>query len=313
MIVVFDTNAYRNVVSQKNESESKQLIENIKNQENSKEIIPMMSSTVAMELIKHLHDEPNSRSFKSCSTACKIMYEHTGNSEQFRLLPLPETQLAKIFFKIDNKKALQTQKSLGVLLYELTKNLEESINKYSTQISEVANFMNKAEQVYVDGLNSLCKQIDPSFVNWPPFQNNEKKRSEFLNYVKSNSFQENTAIALLSAVEHDLIKQGKTIIIPPNIRSEQVSIFIDSYKIPLNFRSWVWSQFVNGDFNPEKKSRANYIWDEYILHFADKKANNHQIMLVTCDNQMIGAAKRVNKNCLIKTFDEYLKFIGVKK
>lgn len=311
MIVVFDTNVYRNIVSQKSESESVQLIKSIRDKELEKGIIPMMSSTVAMELIKHLHDDKNSRPFKSCALASKIMYKHTGDSENFRMLPLPENQIAMAFFGIYNKKATDTQHNLGRLLYLLSTNFDEALEKYSAQIKQVKQFIENGEKTYIECMNALCKQIDPSFLNWPPFQNNDKKRKEFLDFVRSKSFYEQTAKALLCAVEQDLIAQGERINISDSKRFEQISNFIKNYEIPLNFRSWVWSQFVNGDFDPQKKSRANYLWDEYILHFANQTASGKPILLVTSDTKMIDAAKRVNSNCLIKNYDEYLKFLGI--
>lgn len=312
MIVVFDTNAYRNIVSNKDESSSFDLISQIIEKENEKGITAMMSSTVAMELIKHLHDENKSRSFKSCASACKIMYKHTGDSQCFRMLPLPESQIAWMFFNKINKKATNTQHNIGNLLYLLSCDLEKTLCENSAQINQIVKFVNDAENTYIDCSNLLCKQIDPSFECWPPFQNDKKRRTEFLDYIRSDRFKQMSSEALLVAIESDLIQQGETITVSEEERQKMIASFVQFYEIPLNFRTWVWSQFVNGNFDPKSKSRSNFIWDEYILYFAKQKVEGDTILLVTDDKQMHNAAKRVDKNCLIKTLNEYFAYLDIR-
>ena len=42
-----------------------------------------------------------------------------------------------------------------------------------------------------------------------------------------------------------------------------------------------------------------------------RKCNGDEILLVTSDKKMNEAAKKANQNVLIKTYDEYLNYIGM--
>ena len=55
-----------------------------------------------------------------------------------------------------------------------------------------------------------------------------------------------------------------------------------------------------------KKSRANFIWDEKILHLIDHTIEGDSILIVTADDKMHECAKKVNPAANIMKLDDYL-------
>lgn len=310
MIVTFDTNAYRNIVSRSTLNEAKNKILEIQELECKKGITPMMCTTVAMELLTHLADDPNAQSYKSCLTASQVMYIHCGNASEFRLLPLPETQIAKEYFNIENQKFIDTQTAIGQILFAISQSpSEETVKKHSKEIAMIKQFIADAEQTLSMGIEEMCKSLDSTFSNWTLFATDSVNRKKYLDYINSESFQITTASAYLYALAIKLQEQGYTIDLTEEQVTKQIQTYIQSYQTSLNFRAWFFSQLVNGGFDLTAKSRTNFLWDELILHFIGHKCNGEEILLVTSDKKMNDAAKRVNSKALIKTYEEYLDYI----
>lgn len=312
MIVVFDTNAYRNLVSNLTLDDAKNKIQVIKQYESKKNIMPMMCTTVAMELLTHLADLHNTRSFKSCLNACQVMYIHCGNSSEFRLLPLPETQIAKEYFNVESQAFIDTQIAIGQILFKISRSpCVNTVNAYCGTIDKIKKFIASAEQTLADQVECMCKNLDPRFSNWTLFIADNANRRKYLDYIHSEEFQNVTASAYLCALAMKLCEQGYKIELTEEEIRNKIQTYRQTYQAPLNLRAWFFSQLVNGGFNLNSNSRTNFLWDELILYFMGRKCNGEEILLVTSDKKMNEAAKRVNQNALIKTYDEYLGYIGM--
>ena len=120
-------------------------------------------------------------------------------------------------------------------------------------------------------------------------------------------FRKSTPRTLVSFIN----EQGYKIELTEEQIRNQIKTYRESYQASLNLRVWFFSQLVNGGFDLNSNSRTNFLWDELILHFVGRKCNGDEILLVTSDKKMNEAAKKANQNVLIKTYDEYLNYIGM--
>lgn len=309
MIVIFDTNGYRKFVEDKELSQIKDEIESLRKLEQSKNITPYMCTTVAMELLKHLMDKESSRSFKSCLKSVQAMYCHCANAESYRLLPLPEVQIAKEYFDVENHISIETQKSVGYILYQISQSpSSETVNKYKDAIIKIIDFIHVAEESLAKEIEGFIKSVDSSATSWDLYSNDPQKRKEYLAHIRSERFERDTAVAMLYAVKYDLEKKGYVIKI--NDIENKIEAYRASYKASLVFRKTWWEYIANGNFDIRKKSRANYLWDEYVLHFVNKTVGEEQILLVTTDMEMINAAKKIDQNTLIFTYEYYIEFLN---
>ena len=114
MYYVFDTNFYRTLAARRTAEDIRALMPRIREAEEKIGVKPMMCSIVAQELLSHLLDQGGGT---NCTNACIALYLHTGDRKEFRMIPLPEVQIAKMVFDIDWIQRIQTQES--ICLYAL--------------------------------------------------------------------------------------------------------------------------------------------------------------------------------------------------
>lgn len=307
MRVVFDTNAYRNFVSGKPLCQIQKEITDIVQKEKAHGNIAHMSTTVAMEIISHLKDNEEEFSYKSCIKAVQALYYHCGDENMFRLAPLPETQLAMEFFGVENVKSIKTQTKVGQILYQIAKTPDKkTIGIYDSEIQQVIDFIHNAEKNLIVQVEAMAKAIDPTYYDWTLFRGDLSKRTKYLNEVKSENFFLMTSLAMLTAVCYDLVGQG--VELREYTREEikaHAEAYMQRYAASLELRRY-WMLQLPGHFDMTKKSRANFIWDEKILHLIDHTIGGDSILIVTADDKMHECAKKVNPAANIVKLDEYL-------
>ena len=315
MIVTGDTNFYRKIVegiSTKDMWMVNAIVKELTKTEKKKGIRAMMGSIAASELLSHLQDNPKSRDYRSCLKACKVMYGHCEVSENsFNLLPSPQTQIAKEYFGKINQSAINTQQIIGGVMSQIAKKPNgETIKKFSNELSQIKNHIQSTEQCLINEVLGMCKQIDPSYTNWHLFVGDKNKRTAYLKFVGSQAFREQTAYAMLVAVNMQLTQQG---LLPqtPIVTQNMVNTFISSYQVALSLRVFFFSQFLNPGFDLSTKSRANFLWDEQILHFVGKQVDNEDIILLTSDTKMCDAAHNCGVRDKVMKYDEYVQELGV--
>lgn len=312
MITIFDTNAYWNFVKDKTISNIETEMTDLRRKECSKGITPYMCTTVAMELLSHLLDGENQRSFKNCLKSSQAMYFHCGDAGSFRLLPLPEVQIAKEYFFVENYSSLETQRNVGHILYSISQSPNiNTVNQYQDSISQIKAFIDQAEESFASEVEKYISTIDPSASAWNLFANDSKKKAEYLKYIRSEEFYKITASAMLCAVNFHLLSKGY--VVEDQCKADvekKIKGYVDSYKVSLIFRRKLWECIANPNFNLREKSRANSIWDEHILHFVNKSVAGEDILLVTSDAKMKDSAKEVDENLLVYTYDEYITFLN---
>lgn len=311
MIVIFDTNAYRNLVMKKELCEVQAEVQKINALEQAKGILSCMSSTVGMELISHLLDDQNTPSFKSCLKACQAIYLHCGDNQNFRTLPLPEVQIAKEYFNIEDQQGIDTQNEIGGILYQISQSpTNTTIQKNRTNINLIKQFIRGAEQNYADQVLTFMKSIDPNAPDWSFLQNDESMRAKYLNKIRSDEFDRETAAAMLAATEMLLKDRNYNL---PNLSSEQrrdqIDLYINSYKTALVYRKRCWECFIQDGYDLTQKSRANALWDEKLLHYVGHQVNGHDIILVTSDKMMKRAADEICPNNCVMSYIDYMNYI----
>ena len=193
------------------------------------------------------------------------------------------------------------------LANDTTKN---TIKKYAVQLGQTKQFIKDAEATLINEVVTLCKTIDPSYTNWNLFANNQSMRKKWLNFMRSQVFEDQTAEAFLTAVYMSIQPQGCRVYTQAQIK-QMIPAFVSSCQAGLSLRKFFWEQFINEGFDLTTKSRANFLWDEQILYFVGRKIGNEDIVLVTRDKQMRAAAGRCGLSNSVMSYEEYLDFLGI--
>lgn len=295
MIVVFDTNVYRSWCGHPNLTPEavKEKITELTEQEKRKGVTPLMSSTVAMELLSHLQDE-SSTNYRSCLLASQAIYCHTGNEEEFRLLPLPEVQIAKEYFKKRYIEAENTQNAIGQILYNIACNpTKDTVRDNMDSIRQITEFLSTAEDFLADEVDSFIDKVPPE---------------QYKKWISSDCFKRCTAQAMLCAVYMRMngVTQEQAMKVVSNSMIER---YIESHATALQFRYHFWSCFLNEGFDLRKKKRANSIWDESIMGCAGRFINDEPIRIVTGEKNIHKAAEEVSCSDFFMTPEQYKKYL----
>jgi len=316
MIVTFDTNAYRKLIEDVRWAKITPLVDKLVELESQKGYTSMIGNIAASELLSHLVDDVNSIDYHSCLKACTAMYKHCGNDMSYRMLPAPQTQIALEYFGAINNKAIQDQKTLASLLYLISKAPgQDTIKSEFASFQSVKNHIVNSEKCLIDEVQNLCKTIDSNYSDWKLFVCDNKKRKEYLKFIRSTRFKDQTARAMLCAVYMQLVQQGIQV---PQLSTSGIANMSDtfqkSYATALSLRQFFFEQIGNAQgFNLSTKSRANYMWDEQILYFVGHQVNGENIVLVTSDSNMLKAAKNVGLSDSVISLEKYLDDIGLKR
>lgn len=281
--------------------------------EKAKGITGMMCTITAEELLSHLLDDESSRDYISCIKASVLCYHHCKENENhFRMLPNPETQVAMEYFGKKNLKAIQTQEAVGQLLSLIHSSpTHETVVTHTDILQKIKKHVVEAELELIDQIQNYGKLIDPLFSNWGFFVNDEKNRNKYLTFIKSKSFEEQTAAAFLCAVAMELGSQGIEVLLKQNEVKEQIQVYISSYQAALSIRRFFFEQLTNPGFDLTTNSRANFLWDEQILFFVGHQCSGEKVLLVTSDKKMLNAAVQTGYASDVMSLSDYKVFLGI--
>ena len=318
MIVTCDTNFYRKLVENVNVRDTRtldKLIKAVITAEHSKGISAMMGTVSACEILSHLLYDVASRDFKSCLKASRVLYKHCQDgSNSYRLLPSPQTQIAKEYFGFDNQVGLETQLAVGQIFSALAKSTTlKTINQFAENLSKVKQHIDETENVLIQGIIDYCKSIDPNYTEWNLFVGDKDNRKKSLTEIRSIAFDNTTALAMLLAVHQQIVAQGYDKVPSKEEMTSMIQTYVKSYKTSLELRRFFWEQLINPGFDLTKKSRANYLWDEQILHFVNHQVGNENVLLITTDDKMVEAAKKCGCRDKVMKYDEYIDFLGIRQ
>lgn len=312
MIVVFDTNAYRNFVKGKSIENIKQEITEIRTKEKQKRITAYLHTTVGMELLGNLY-ETNGTLFQSCMKASAAMYLHCSDSNAYRIMSLHEVQLCRDFFHVEDIHSICTQKVVGSILYQISQNpTQDTVNKNIENIKRIKLFIDKAEESSAKEIEDFIKNIDPTSTDWQIFKNDKNKRRQYLSFIRSSEFENQTSYAMLCIIyNYCQLKKYNMSSIELDKIDNMVKAYKESHMILINFRRKYFESLVGSNFNFREKSRINFIWDEKILSIVGRTLESKDILLVTSDRWMHDAAKIINPNSKIMNYQEYINFLGL--
>lgn len=308
--VIFDTNAYRYLVTGKDWREIDSLIQEIKLKEQNNNLETLMSSIVAMELLAHVATKKDLQ-YQKCLNAINAMYLHNGNADNFQMVASFDMQIARSFFSTDFTKKVQTTQAIGQILYHLaTKPSPYTFRKFQHNLNKIRRHVFESEQEFVSGMKSFIRAIDPSATGWRIFENDPINRKHTLDYIRSQQSSIEIAYGWIYTVYLYLVANGE---IPPEQEYDFIDMsteFIKIFPEPIMLQKQVLENMVNSEFDLTKDSRSNFLWDvQLMIHAGTNKLSGNKLYLVTSDDAMMQAAKKCGHHFSILTFEEYMDFL----
>ena len=305
MFVTCDTNFYRKIVENidvNNIDQLKQIAETLINAEQKYNVVSLMNPIVAEELLHHLLDDKESRDYKSCLKAIVIMGMHCFDKKMLcpRVISSPSSQVAHLLFGYSCESFDST---IATVICDISNDVK-NIEKHKGRIQSVKKHIENSEQVLIQAINDLCKNIDSNYTDWNLFFKSDANRKKYLKFVRSELFSNITACGFLEAV--NVVTQSAK-----EITEDDTTKFKELYKVGIELRRYFFEQLINPNFDLTKKSRANFFWDEQILFSVGNTINEIPIKMVTSDKKMIDAANKKGFQDSVMNFDDYITFLNV--
>lgn len=308
--VIFDTNAYRYLVSGKSYDKIEKLISKINALEAKNNIETLISPIVAMELLAHVANKKDP-SYEKCLNAIKALYLHSGNDESFDYVATPDMIIAKQFFKHELPKKHESNIAIIQMCYHLAKDSSKKIfKKFQASLKKNNDHVFTSERRFAYDIKAFVNRIDPDAKSWQIFKSDENRRLKFLDYIRSEHFSSVIAMEYLSVPLEILATEGLIQLPTDDEFRTLIRQFIEFFPQPIALQKYVIESLVNSEFNLLQESRSNFLWDiQLMFNVGNHRIANSKLYFVTDDKAMTRAAVANKAEYSILTFKEYMEYL----
>lgn len=312
--VVFDTNAYRDIVHNLSYEKSCELINTMKDAETKMGLHPNMCLSVLRELIANFNGYEKLK--RECANAASVQYWHCKDEkvEQLRVLPLPEDQIAHCFYDVQDPDFISHQTQLMDIIEDLVKkDTDKTIEKYAEEINSISDFVRRVENEYSQCVISFINDcVGENHKKEKPFCGHDEELGKYKEYLKDvESIFLDIAHTRLTEIENRLIDDH--VKAHPSSKEEfegYKKLYVRHFRPALMMEYQMLTLLPNG-YNPELPKHKNLVWDEQIMMILGNTSQDKPFILVTHDKDMFTAAQTQTKNVEIVNLLEYFDMINV--
>ena len=308
--VIFDTNAYRYLVADKNFAQIDKYMQRIKAREKKNQIETLISPIVAKELLAHVADRKDP-SFEKCLKAIKALYLHSGNKKNYSMLASVELLISKTFFGKEIPAKIETNKAIGQMIYHLATNpVEKTFKRLRKNLIANKDHVFESETTFALEMKQFVSAIDPNAVGWQIFPNDPLKRAIALTNIRSENASNQIGLGYIFMVYHLLVLSGE---IKPCDNEElyrKAESLVQMFPEPIALFKQVMENLVNSEFNILENSRSNFVWDIHLMfNVGNHQVDGSKLYFVTADKAIIRTAIGENAKYSILTFEEYMEYL----
>jgi len=311
-IVIFDTNAYRNLVVSMDAGDIEAEVKKFRRIEEKAPISAQMHPIVIKELLYHVAGERDKLHY-TCVNALNAMYFHCGDAKEFKVVAGFDLQLSNFLFGTVDSDREKIDLQLGEIVASLAlKGVDYTLQKYQFNLKQIRAYVKETEDFFKEQLKKFIKKIDPEAESWSILQDDKKKRAEALEYFKSQEIEDEIAAAYITLIHDNLVKRGLITAMSDVQLKERIQIFKEAYQAGIGLYKEVLQKFVQPDFNMDAKSRENFVWDIHLMFIVGnhrESVTGSSLFLVTSDKEMRNAAKKNGFDLKVFSFPEYLEVI----
>ncbi len=243
--VIFDTNAYRYLVTNRNISEIEAIITKLKSKEKKNNIETLLSPIVGKELLAHVADK-NDPSYEKCFKAAKAMYLHCSEKDKYNMMASPELLVSKAFFGKEIPSKIETNKAIGQILFHLATNYKPSTLRHlQRNLNLIRDHVLDAENNFAIQMKSFVNSVDPSATGWRIFEHDEIGRKRVLKHIRSHQTSLEIALGFLFIVYLLLLQSGEIKPYKPEELIKMSEEFVKVFPEPIALQKVVFENLVN--------------------------------------------------------------------
>lgn len=314
-IIIFDTNAYRNLTFDLSLADSRSKALQLRQLEQKAGNFALASPIVIWELIAHLSNT-NDPAYDYCLNALVALAEHTWSPfdpnagvclfadaastvcrELFRVIPSIATQNVQNFAKL---AAYVKNNAPNLTLPAALTNLQV----FSAELA-------KLEKQWLSDMQKILTDCDPQIAKpWVGGKDDKDVRRKLRSYFASQAFMD--AWAAITVVRHANMLGIK---LTPAKLAEKTKVIRDVFPVPFHLMSALLQKFPTPqpmNLYSTKKNRANFLCDTTICFSIGgfHQVGNAPMFLATADKAIKAAATTSGCPDRVVALPDYLKSVG---
>ncbi len=311
--VIFDTNAYRYLVSGKTSVDVLKEIQILREKENSKNVAAYGSQIVGMEMLSNLVEGPSGFNYNDCLHGIIAMANHCYDDTKagFRIIPHPYLQIAKAFFDTIPSSIEEKSRNLAGVITDFKVNyvLAESHHRAANTYHAIKDYLENEEEEFSTNIIDLITGIKQEIKKQYPKLQSHQFKKKVIDYIDNGPLEPYMAIAIIHSVANTL-----------QITLSQQENARMAYSLSVNFPQavafyrWVCHKVVEDNIDMQakasKKSRWNWRWDyEVSFLISDHKLDQRTVILVTSDINLTEMLQELGFSDRVMSLKEYLEYL----
>jgi hypothetical protein len=311
--VIFDTNSYRYLVTEKTEEQQNALLAEIKKSELRKNIKPYASVIVGMEMLANLTESDNGFNFKDCLNGVKAMASHCqeDDEETLRIFPHAALHITKSYFNFIPAELEDRVRNLGGVINDLKKDSDTFVNTHRERntFNDIKQYIDNEETMFSSQITILIEGVKQEIINKHPRIAKKQLRAKLLDYIENGAFEPLMAFAIILSISSKYQIQ-----LPESEVIKRAFSLNMEFPLSVGFYRWIAYKIVNDDIDMSSKTsqekRWNWVWD-YHVSFAlnESTLSGREIIIVTSDKDMTEMVGDFGYSNKVYTLTEYLEFL----
>lgn len=307
-IVVFDTNAYRELAGGGDIETAFRRVEELRGEERRAGIQPLASPTVLMELIAHLADpaDPSYRPAKAALTAAGVhCMMSEGGSSHVAIAPSPDLQLCHTLWgrwPDDLQKMDNTIRGVAQAVADGPS--DENLETFREDLMLSAEAVDRAEQAFAMSMRQhLIKNLRAELDEATKGATRKEVLDAFRKYLDSDRARRMVAEAhVRRAMSHlgDITDSDEEI----GRKGERIERWF-SVAIELYVR--IVRKIAESNWDLTAGKGGNYLWDLQVAFLVGKEheIQGRRTLVVSADKEIIAAAADAGVTDVVQPYEDY--------
>jgi hypothetical protein len=307
IVIVFDNNAYRDLVSDVLLGDVEHVVSALTEEQAAHGHIAVASPIVALELVARLRS-PGSRGFDAAIRAIVALVRNcrdtTAVGSPIRMLQEPDANLCLALFGREPPDAKENLDRLTWLLKHVDQVRGTDLGPDGWElIGLIGNHVDAREQSFVaDMFKHVVQPHNPGISNWDELMRRPDLAEQALGHLSSEQW-------LRTFARVQVLKAADTLSLSPSAEEvEERTTWLAPYLTTPHalYTEAVKRVLVDGA-RLTVNNRANWFWDIHILFGIgpEHATGGRSIVLVTSDGDMVAAASRSAAGSKVETYATY--------
>ncbi len=304
--VVFDTNAYRQLVHGLGAQVVQATIGDLRLREERAGFRGAASPYVMLELLAHLAD-PADPAFTDCLLALRAQQLHCqvgAGTGQLALLGDFESHLARVLYNTALPDHDHVTNNVALIAQSFHVHpTDDHILRARPYLVEIEAFVTQSERDFVDDVhNFVVRSLKPDATDWAPLRADAPFRATMLAHLRSADALTQIAGGLVLKA---MVQAHKTVLPDPEF-DRKVAFVVDHFSTPLRLYRAILVRIVSTGCDLTKRNRSNWLWDIQISFAVGCHLNALPIQIVTGDQDIVAAATEADAGDSVLSLEEHL-------